>query len=251
MAQTPRDACEAALGLGGTRWGMVTDVIFPFSRDGIVGAVLLGFGRGLGETMIVVLVLSKANLLTSGPCWAPTDSARSPRRSPRTSRPGSVLDKSAPDAPGPGPLRHDTARQPGPGHRQPGEAPMASSNDPTRPPPVRLPARRRPLRGSSSSRSRSRPSATAAGPSSTRACSRPVGSAVASLALVWIVFTVAGITGPLGMAVVWFVLFFAIYGVLCWRALRRSGRQGPYGHGWRSGPGRWWRWLRWPPSSSM
>jgi phosphate transport system permease protein len=66
MAQTPRDACEAALGLGGTRWGMVTDVIFPFSRDGIVGAFLLGFGRGLGETMIVVLVLSKANLYT----WA-------------------------------------------------------------------------------------------------------------------------------------------------------------------------------------
>jgi len=66
MAQTPRDACEAALGLGGTRWGMVTDVIFPFSRDGIVGAFLLGFGRGLGETMIVVLVLSKANHLT----WA-------------------------------------------------------------------------------------------------------------------------------------------------------------------------------------
>jgi len=66
MAQTPRDACEAALGLGGTRWGMVTDVIFPFSRDGILGAVLLGFGRGLGETMIVVLVLSKANKMVWG-----------------------------------------------------------------------------------------------------------------------------------------------------------------------------------------
>ena len=65
MAQTPRDACEAALGLGGTRWGMITDVIFPFSRSGIVGAVLLGFGRGVGETMIVVLVLSPANHLTS------------------------------------------------------------------------------------------------------------------------------------------------------------------------------------------
>ena len=35
MAQTPRDVCEAALGLGGTRWGMVTDVILPFSRNGI------------------------------------------------------------------------------------------------------------------------------------------------------------------------------------------------------------------------
>jgi phosphate transport system permease protein len=65
MAQAPRDVCEAALGLGGTRWGMVTDVIFPFSRNGILGAVLLGIGRGLGETMIVVLVLSPGNHLTS------------------------------------------------------------------------------------------------------------------------------------------------------------------------------------------
>ncbi len=64
MSQAPRDACEAALGLGGTRWGMVTDVILPFSRNGIVGAALLGIGRGLGETMIVVLVLSSAKHLT-------------------------------------------------------------------------------------------------------------------------------------------------------------------------------------------
>jgi phosphate transport system permease protein len=65
MAQTPRDVCEAALGLGGTRWGMVTDVILPFSRNGILGAILLGIGRGLGETMIVVLVLSQGNHLTT------------------------------------------------------------------------------------------------------------------------------------------------------------------------------------------
>ncbi len=65
MAQTPRDVCEAALALGATRWGMVTDVILPFSRNGILGAVLLGIGRGLGETMIVVLVLSQGNHLTS------------------------------------------------------------------------------------------------------------------------------------------------------------------------------------------
>jgi phosphate transport system permease protein len=66
MAQTPRDVCEAALGLGSTRWGMVTDVILPFSRNGILGAILLGIGRGLGETMIVFLVLSQGNHLT----WA-------------------------------------------------------------------------------------------------------------------------------------------------------------------------------------
>jgi phosphate transport system permease protein len=65
MAQAPRDACEAALGLGGTRWGMLTDVVLPFSRTGIVGGILLGVGRGLGETMIVVLVLSSAQKVTS------------------------------------------------------------------------------------------------------------------------------------------------------------------------------------------
>jgi phosphate transport system permease protein len=66
MAQTPRDMCEAAYGLGGTRWGMVTDVILPFSRKGILSGALLGLGRGLGETMIVVLILSSANKLTPG-----------------------------------------------------------------------------------------------------------------------------------------------------------------------------------------
>jgi phosphate transport system permease protein len=66
MAQAPVDVCEAALGLGGTRWGMVTEVVFPFSRNGILGAILLAFGRGLGETMIVVLVLSPGNHLTGG-----------------------------------------------------------------------------------------------------------------------------------------------------------------------------------------
>jgi phosphate transport system permease protein len=65
MAQAPRDVCEAALGLGSTRWGMVTDVVLPFSRNGILGAILLGIGRGLGETMIVFLVLSQGNHLTS------------------------------------------------------------------------------------------------------------------------------------------------------------------------------------------
>jgi len=43
------------------------------------------------------------------------------------------------------------------------------------------------------------------------------GSAAAALALVWIVFTVEGITAPFGMAVSWFVVFFAVYGVLCRR----------------------------------
>jgi phosphate transport system permease protein len=61
MSQAPREACEGALALGGTRWGMIADVILPFSRSGIVGATLLGLSRALGETMAVVLVLSSNN----------------------------------------------------------------------------------------------------------------------------------------------------------------------------------------------
>jgi phosphate transport system permease protein len=61
MAQAPREACEAAFGLGGTRWGSITDVIVPFARNGIVGGALLGISRALGETMAVVLVLSSNN----------------------------------------------------------------------------------------------------------------------------------------------------------------------------------------------
>jgi phosphate transport system permease protein len=63
MSQAPRDACEAALALGGTKWGMVTDVVLPFARNGILGGVLLGLGRALGETVAVLLILSQTNVI--------------------------------------------------------------------------------------------------------------------------------------------------------------------------------------------
>jgi phosphate transport system permease protein len=58
MAQVPREQCEGALALGGTRWGMIRSVILPFARSGIVGAAILGFGRALGETIAVALIIS-------------------------------------------------------------------------------------------------------------------------------------------------------------------------------------------------
>jgi phosphate transport system permease protein len=58
MAQVPRDQCEGALALGGTRWGMIREVILPYGRNGIVGAGLLGFGRALGETIAVAYIIS-------------------------------------------------------------------------------------------------------------------------------------------------------------------------------------------------
>jgi phosphate transport system permease protein len=58
MAQVPRELCEGALALGGSRWGMVREVVLPFGAPGIVGAVLLGFGRALGETIAVAIIIA-------------------------------------------------------------------------------------------------------------------------------------------------------------------------------------------------
>ncbi|MGZ4677260.1 MAG: phosphate ABC transporter permease subunit PstC [Acidimicrobiia bacterium] len=58
LSQVPRDQCEAALGLGGTRWGMVRSVVLPFGRSGIIGGSMLGLGRALGETVAIALILS-------------------------------------------------------------------------------------------------------------------------------------------------------------------------------------------------
>jgi phosphate transport system permease protein len=45
-----------------------------------------------------------------------------------------------------------------------------------------------------------------------------VGSALAALAVAWLGFTIAGVSGPLGLIIVWLILFFPIYAVVCWRA---------------------------------
>jgi len=55
--QAPAGLREAALALGGTRWGMIRRVVLPFGRSGVVGASMLGLGRALGETIAVALIL--------------------------------------------------------------------------------------------------------------------------------------------------------------------------------------------------
>jgi phosphate transport system permease protein len=56
--QVPREMREAALALGATRWETIRTSVLPASRSGIVGAVILGLGRALGETIAVALVLA-------------------------------------------------------------------------------------------------------------------------------------------------------------------------------------------------
>jgi phosphate transport system permease protein len=56
--QVPRAHREAAFALGATRWEVMRLAVLPYGRSGIVGAVMLGLGRALGETIAVALVLA-------------------------------------------------------------------------------------------------------------------------------------------------------------------------------------------------
>ena len=56
--QTPRENIEAAYALGATRWEMIRLAVLPYGRSGVISAIVLGFGRALGETIAVAMVLS-------------------------------------------------------------------------------------------------------------------------------------------------------------------------------------------------
>jgi len=57
---TPVSDKEAALALGATRWEMIRASVLPHSKGGIVGAVMLGLGRAMGETIAAALVIGSA-----------------------------------------------------------------------------------------------------------------------------------------------------------------------------------------------
>ncbi len=56
----PQNLKESAYGLGATKWEVVRDVMIPYGIKGIVGAVFLGLGRAIGETMAVTFVIGNA-----------------------------------------------------------------------------------------------------------------------------------------------------------------------------------------------
>jgi phosphate transport system permease protein len=60
FSQTPPGEKEAALALGATTWGVVTSVVLPFGRGGIIGGSMLALGRAMGETIAVLLIISPA-----------------------------------------------------------------------------------------------------------------------------------------------------------------------------------------------
>ncbi|CAN5900389.1 phosphate ABC transporter permease PstC [soil metagenome] len=57
---TPKGEKEAALALGATHWEMIWGAVWPHSKGGVVGAVMLGLGRAMGETIAAALVIGSA-----------------------------------------------------------------------------------------------------------------------------------------------------------------------------------------------
>jgi len=58
---TPAILRESAYGLGCTTWEVVRQVVLPYTQKGVIGGVMLGLGRALGETMAVTFVIGNAN----------------------------------------------------------------------------------------------------------------------------------------------------------------------------------------------
>jgi phosphate transport system permease protein len=62
---TPTSIKEGAYAVGATQWEVVWDVVLPWSRPGVIGGIMLGLGRALGETMAVTFVVGNAHRISS------------------------------------------------------------------------------------------------------------------------------------------------------------------------------------------
>ena len=62
---TPPMLKESAYGLGSTTWEVVSKVVLPYTKAGVVGGIMLGLGRALGETMAVTFVIGNMSQLNS------------------------------------------------------------------------------------------------------------------------------------------------------------------------------------------
>jgi phosphate transport system permease protein len=65
LMAVPRSQREAALALGATRWETITGAVVPSARSGIIGGIILGLGRALGETMAVTMVIGNRHELSA------------------------------------------------------------------------------------------------------------------------------------------------------------------------------------------
>ncbi len=72
LTSVPRSYTQAALALGASKWQAAWQVVLPAALPGVFAAVLLGFGRAIGETMIVLMASGNASILS----WNLLDSTR-------------------------------------------------------------------------------------------------------------------------------------------------------------------------------
>ena len=56
---------ESAYGLGSTRWEVMSQVVLPWSRTAVIGGIMLGLGRALGETMAITFVIGNTNRISA------------------------------------------------------------------------------------------------------------------------------------------------------------------------------------------
>lgn len=74
---TPTLLKESAFGLGATTWEVVWNVVLPHTKVGVVGGIMLGLGRALGETMAVTFVIGNTNFLNDISLFSPGNSITS------------------------------------------------------------------------------------------------------------------------------------------------------------------------------
>lgn len=74
---TPPMLKESAYALGSTTWEVVFRVVLPYTKGGVIGGIMLGLGRALGETMAVTFVIGNFNQLDSISLFAPANSITS------------------------------------------------------------------------------------------------------------------------------------------------------------------------------
>src|SRR5216117_2340321 len=72
LLAVPTSQREAALAMGATRWEAVRSAVLPYGRAGLIGAIILGLGRALGETMAVTMVIGTATTSAYPCCSRPT-----------------------------------------------------------------------------------------------------------------------------------------------------------------------------------
>lgn len=74
FAVTPSLLKESAYGLGSTTWEVIWKVVLPYTKTGVIGGIMLGLGRALGETMAVTFVIGNMNQLASLSLFEPASS---------------------------------------------------------------------------------------------------------------------------------------------------------------------------------